>query len=78
MALYGHSLGSLICLRAYAPEVATMVLTGALTDTMACGARPRGHRRGSRWSSGDYSTSKSVARSIEERPAESTAFNSAR
>jgi pimeloyl-ACP methyl ester carboxylesterase len=29
--LFGHSLGSLICLRAYSPEVATIVLTGALT-----------------------------------------------
>lgn len=32
IALYGHSLGSLICLRAYMPEIRAMVLTGALTD----------------------------------------------
>lgn len=31
IALYGHSLGSLICLRAYCAEVITMVLSGALT-----------------------------------------------
>jgi pimeloyl-ACP methyl ester carboxylesterase len=34
IALLGHSLGSLICLRAYSPEVATMILTGALTGAM--------------------------------------------
>ncbi|SYZ73153.1 conserved hypothetical protein [Candidatus Zixiibacteriota bacterium] len=33
-ALYGHSLGSLICLKAYRPEIETMVLTGALTGPM--------------------------------------------
>lgn len=32
--LLGHSLGSLICLQAYSPEVATMILTGALTGPM--------------------------------------------
>lgn len=34
IALWGHSLGSYICLRAYSPAVATMVLTGALTGPM--------------------------------------------
>jgi pimeloyl-ACP methyl ester carboxylesterase len=34
IALYGHSLGSLICLRAYTPEIITLVLSGALTDSM--------------------------------------------
>lgn len=31
---YGHSLGSLICLKCYIPEIVTMVLSGALTDAM--------------------------------------------
>ena len=34
IALYGHSLGGLVCLRAYAPQVATMVLTSAATGPM--------------------------------------------
>jgi alpha-beta hydrolase superfamily lysophospholipase len=34
IALYGHSLGSLICLKCYTPEIMTMVLSGALTDSM--------------------------------------------
>lgn len=34
VALYGHSLGSLICLKCYTPEIVTMVLSGALTDAM--------------------------------------------
>lgn len=34
IALYGHSLGTLICLKSYTPEITTMVLSGALTDSM--------------------------------------------
>lgn len=34
IALYGHSLGTLICLKNYTPEIITMVLSGALTDSM--------------------------------------------
>ncbi|WP_167568853.1 alpha/beta hydrolase [Brevibacillus migulae] len=34
IALYGHSLGSLICLKCYRPDIVTMVLSGALTDAM--------------------------------------------
>ncbi len=34
IALHGHSLGSLICLRAYSTDVITMVLSGALTGPM--------------------------------------------
>lgn len=34
IALYGHSLGTLICLKIYTPEIITMVLTGALTGPM--------------------------------------------
>ncbi len=34
IALYGHSLGTLICLKSYSPEIITMVLSGALTDSM--------------------------------------------
>lgn len=34
IALYGHSLGTLICLKSYTPEIITMVLSGALTDSM--------------------------------------------
>ncbi|MFT9850116.1 alpha/beta hydrolase [Aneurinibacillus sp. REN35] len=34
IALYGHSLGSLICLRGYTRDIVTMVLSGALTDAM--------------------------------------------
>jgi pimeloyl-ACP methyl ester carboxylesterase len=34
IALWGHSLGSRICLQAYSPEVATLVLTGAATGPM--------------------------------------------
>lgn len=32
IAFFGYSLGSLICLKGYTPEVATMILTGVLTD----------------------------------------------
>jgi pimeloyl-ACP methyl ester carboxylesterase len=34
ITLYGHSLGSLICLKCAGPEIETMVLSGALTDAM--------------------------------------------
>lgn len=34
IALYGYSLGTLICLKSYNPEIITMVLSGALTDSM--------------------------------------------
>lgn len=34
IALYGHSLGTLICLKCCTPEIVTMVLSGALTDSM--------------------------------------------
>lgn len=34
IALYGHSLGSLICLKCYTSEIIAMVLSGALTDSM--------------------------------------------
>ncbi len=34
IALYGHSLGTLICLKSYIPEIITMVLSGALTGPM--------------------------------------------
>ncbi|MBS4538966.1 alpha/beta fold hydrolase [Clostridium sp. D2Q-11] len=34
IALYGHSLGSLICLKCYSNEIVTMVLSGALTGPM--------------------------------------------
>lgn len=34
IALYGHSLGTLICLKGYTPEIITMVLSGALTGSM--------------------------------------------
>lgn len=34
IALYGHSLGSLICLKNYITEIETMVLLGALTGSM--------------------------------------------
>lgn len=34
IALYGHSLGTLICLKSYTPEIITMVLSGAITDSM--------------------------------------------
>ncbi|MBM7645585.1 alpha-beta hydrolase superfamily lysophospholipase [Scopulibacillus daqui] len=34
IALYGHSLGSLICLKSWTPIIVTMVLSGALTDAM--------------------------------------------
>jgi pimeloyl-ACP methyl ester carboxylesterase len=34
IALYGHSLGSLICLMAYSQDIVTMVLSGALTGPM--------------------------------------------
>lgn len=34
IALYGHSLGTLICLKAYTSEIITMVLSGALTGPM--------------------------------------------
>ncbi|TCS93489.1 alpha/beta hydrolase [Hazenella coriacea] len=34
IALYGHSLGSRVCLECYTPDIATMVLTGALTGSM--------------------------------------------
>jgi pimeloyl-ACP methyl ester carboxylesterase len=31
IGLFGNSLGTLICLRAYSPEIATMILMGAVT-----------------------------------------------
>jgi pimeloyl-ACP methyl ester carboxylesterase len=34
IAVYGHSLGTLICLKAYTQEIIAMALTGALTDSM--------------------------------------------
>jgi alpha-beta hydrolase superfamily lysophospholipase len=34
IGLHGHSLGSLICLKSCSPKIATMLLTGALTDSM--------------------------------------------
>ncbi|MGD8189884.1 alpha/beta hydrolase [Brevibacillus ginsengisoli] len=34
IGLYGHSLGSLICLTCYSPEIATIVVSGALTAAM--------------------------------------------
>jgi len=34
IGLYGHSLGSLICLKNYTHEIKTMVLMGAITDSM--------------------------------------------
>jgi pimeloyl-ACP methyl ester carboxylesterase len=34
IALYGHSLGGLICLKCASPEIVTMVLTGTPTDRM--------------------------------------------
>lgn len=34
IALYGHSLGTLICLKCCTSEIVTMVLSGALTDSM--------------------------------------------
>ena len=34
VALFGHSLGTLICLRCSAPDIATMILLGACTDSM--------------------------------------------
>ncbi len=34
IGLHGHSLGSLICLKCFSPAIRTMVLTGALTDSM--------------------------------------------
>ena len=34
IALYGYSLGTLICLKSYIPEIIVMVLSGALTDSM--------------------------------------------
>lgn len=34
IALYGHSLGTLICLKSYTSEIIAMVLSGALTDSM--------------------------------------------
>lgn len=34
IALYGHSLGTLICLKSYTSEIVTMVLSGALTGSM--------------------------------------------
>lgn len=34
IALYGHSFGTLICLKAFSPEVVTMVLSGAVTDNV--------------------------------------------
>lgn len=34
IALYGHSLGTLICLKCCTSEIITMVLSGALTDSM--------------------------------------------
>ncbi|QPA29950.1 alpha/beta fold hydrolase [Anoxybacillus caldiproteolyticus] len=34
IGLYGHSLGSLICLKSYTSDIKTMVLSGALTNAM--------------------------------------------
>ncbi len=34
ISLYGHSLGSLICLKCYSEEIVTIVLSGALTGAM--------------------------------------------
>ncbi|WP_353096898.1 alpha/beta fold hydrolase [Tissierella praeacuta] len=34
IGLYGHSLGTLICLKSYTPEIIMMVLSGALTGSM--------------------------------------------
>lgn len=34
IGLYGHSLGSLICLRSFTPQIKAMVLSGALTGPM--------------------------------------------
>jgi pimeloyl-ACP methyl ester carboxylesterase len=34
IALYGYSLGTLICLKSYIPQITTMVLLGALTGPM--------------------------------------------
>lgn len=34
IALYGHSLGSLICLKGFQPDIVTMVLSGAGTGPM--------------------------------------------
>ncbi len=34
IAIYGHSLGTLICLKSCTPEIITMVLSGALTGSM--------------------------------------------
>ncbi|MXQ54959.1 alpha/beta hydrolase [Shimazuella alba] len=34
IALFGHSLGSRVCLECYTDQIATMVLTGALTGSM--------------------------------------------
>lgn len=34
IALYGHSLGSLICLRSFSPDIAAIAVSGALTDAM--------------------------------------------
>lgn len=34
IALYGHSLGTVICLKCFTPEIKTMVLSGAGTDSM--------------------------------------------
>lgn len=34
IALYGHSLGTVICLKCFSPDIITMVLSGACTDSM--------------------------------------------
>lgn len=34
IALYGHSLGTVICLKCFSPEIITMALSGAGTDSM--------------------------------------------
>jgi len=34
IAFYGHSLGTLICLKAFTPDIITLVLTGAVTDSI--------------------------------------------
>jgi pimeloyl-ACP methyl ester carboxylesterase len=34
IALFGNSLGGLVCLKAYNPEISSMVLTGPITDSM--------------------------------------------
>lgn len=35
IALYGHSLGTLICLKCYSPLISTIAISGAATDSMS-------------------------------------------